>query len=67
MSGLTVSLVTTLVTIIISLLVAVIVKLMTFLLDKFSAPLKPASDADTLVFSDESDVAAVIAIVQSSK
>jgi hypothetical protein len=67
MNGLTVSLVTTLVTIIISLLVAIIVKLMTLLLDKIAAPPKKTSDTDTLVFSDESDIAAVIAIAQSSK
>jgi len=67
MNGLVVSLVTAAVTIVISLLVALIVKLMTIALDKFSAPPKKTSDTDTLVFSDEADIAAVIAIAQSSK
>ena len=68
MDGLTVSFITLIVTIIISFFVALIVKLMTVLLDKFSKPHKESNlAADTLVFSDESDIAAVIAIAKSQK
>lgn len=68
MDGLTVSFITLIVTILISFLVAFIVKLMTVLLDKFSKPHKETNEAaDTLVFSDESDIAAIIAIAKSQK
>ncbi len=68
MDGLTVSFITLIVTIIISFFVALIVKLMTVLLDKFSRPHKETNEAaDTLVFSDESDIAALIAIAKSQK
>lgn len=68
MDGLIISFITLIITIIISLFIAFIVKLMTFMLDRFSNPHKePNQAADTLVFSDEADIAAVIAIAKSQK
>ena len=68
MDGLTVSFITLIITVIISFLVAVIVKTMTVLLEKFSRPArKTAETPDTLVFSDQSDIAAIIAIAKSLK
>lgn len=68
MDGLTVSFITLIITIIISLFVAVIVKLMTFMLDKFAKIHKENNqEADILLFSDEADIAAVIAIAKLQK
>lgn len=68
MDGLTVSFITLIITIIISLFIAFIVKLMTFMLNRFSKIHKENNpEADMLVFSDEADIAAVIAIAKSQK
>ncbi len=68
MDGLTVSFVTLIITVVISLLVAVIVKLMTAVLNRFSKPQTETTPAaDTLLFSDEADIAAVIAIAKTLK
>lgn len=66
MTGLTVCFVTVIVTVVISLLVAVIVKLMTTALGSFAEE-PSAPSANTLVFSDEADIASVIAIALTLK
>lgn len=66
MDGLTVSFITLIVTIAISLFIACIVQSMIFVLDRFSKlHKKPQQASDTLVLSDEANIAAVIAIADT--
>lgn len=68
MDGITVSLVTLIVTVVISFLVAVIVKLISAILGRLAKPQTSASaQADTLVFSDQSEIAAAIAVALTLK
>jgi Na+-transporting methylmalonyl-CoA/oxaloacetate decarboxylase gamma subunit len=68
-NGLTVSFVTLLITVIISYFIACLVKVMVVLLDKFSKPVAVAESTDSTVVesTDESEIAAVIAIANSRK
>ncbi len=66
MDGLTVSFITLIITVVISLFIACLVKVMIFVLDRFSKPhKKPEQASDTLVFRDEANIAAVIAIADT--
>ncbi len=66
MDGLTVCFITLFITIAISLFIACLVKLMIFVLDWFSKPLKkPKQASDARVSKDEGNIAAVIAIADT--
>jgi Na+-transporting methylmalonyl-CoA/oxaloacetate decarboxylase gamma subunit len=68
-NGLTVSFATLFITIIISYFIAFLVKIMVVLLDKFSKPVVVVESTISTVVesSDESEIAAVIAIANSRK
>ncbi len=66
MDGLTVSFITLIITIAISLFIACIVQSMIFVLDRFSKVRKePKQVSKSLVFRDEANIAAVIAIADT--
>jgi hypothetical protein len=68
-NGLTVSFATLFITIIISYFIAFLIKIMVVLLDKFSKPVVVVESTISTVVesSDESEIAAVIAIANSRK
>jgi len=68
MDGLSVSFVTAIITVVISFLVAIIVKLITVVLGKLAKPqVATGQSQDTLVFKDQSEIAASIAIALTLK
>ena len=68
MSGLTISFFALIITVIISYFIACVVKVMVVLLHKFTKPEAAASVQETVAeSSDESEIAAVIAIAESRK
>lgn len=68
MNGMTISFFTLIITVIISYFIACVVKVMVVLLNKFSKPETEVSASESVsVSSDESEIAAVIAIAESQK
>jgi|GEM_PF-2771917 len=69
MNGITISFFTLIITVIISYFIACVIKVMVVLLHKFSKPEAPVVETQSAVevSSDESKIAAVIAIAKSQK
>jgi Na+-transporting methylmalonyl-CoA/oxaloacetate decarboxylase gamma subunit len=69
MDGMMISINTAIITIVISFFIAIVIKLMTMILDKFSKPEEEIEQVESTVAesSDESEIAAVIAIAHSRK